>query len=174
MRKITKWILAILGVVTVIVIILGTAGYAYISRTLPRDNGTARISGLGEDVRIVRGQESVPHIIGQSIIDVVAAQGYIHAQDRFWQMETLRMAGQGRLSEMFGEKTVGTDIYLRTLNLAGHARESYKLLKPQTRELLQAYARGINAYLNRDTRLYEPPLGSEFMILNHSPETWEP
>lgn len=174
MRKITKWILAIFGVLIIIVIIMGAAGYAYISRTLPSDNGTAHISGLGEDVRIVRDQESVPHIIGQSIIDVVAAQGYVHAQDRLWQMETLRMAGQGRLSEMFGEKTVGTDIYLRTLNLAGHARQSYKLLQPQTRELLQAYTRGINAYINRDTRLYEPPLGAEFMILNHLPEPWEP
>jgi penicillin amidase len=174
MRKITKWILAILGAVTIVVIILVVAGYAYVSRTLPRDNGTAHISGLGEDVRIVRDRESVPHIIGQSIIDVVAAQGYVHAQDRLWQMEMLRMAGQGRLSEMLGEKTVGTDIYLRTLNLAGHSRESYKLLQPQTRELLQAYTRGINAYINRDTRLYEPPLGSEFIILNHLPEPWEP
>ena len=174
MRKITKWILAIFGVIAIIAIILFSAGYAYISRTLPQDNGIARIPGLGDEIRIVRDKEAVPHITGQSIIDVVAAQGYVHAQDRLWQMETLRMAGQGRLSEMFGEKTVGTDLYLRTLNLAGHSRESYKLLQPQTRELLQAYARGINAFINRETRLYEPRFGSEFMILKHLPEPWEP
>ena len=174
MRKAIKWILAFAGIVIIIAIGAMVLGYAFVSRTVPRDNGVALVAGLGEKVRVVRDKEAVPHIIGKSIIDVAAAQGYIHAQERLWQMENFRMAGQGRLSEMFGEKTIDTDKFLRTLNLASHSRQSFKLLKPQTREILQAYTRGINAFINRERRILEPALAPEFMILGHQPEPWEP
>ncbi len=174
MRKAVKWILAIAGILLILIIGIIATGYAFILRTIPADNGIARISELGENVRVVRDKEGIPHIIGKSIIDVAAAEGYIHAQDRLWQMENFRMAGQGRLSEMFGDKTVGADKFLRTLNFAGNSRESFKRLKPQTRELLQAYARGVNAYISRDRRIFEPALPPEFMILGHQPEPWEP
>ncbi len=173
MRKVAKWILSISGVLIIVALLLIAAVYAFISRTVTPDNGVAHIAGLRNDIRIVRDKEAIPHIIGGSIIDVAAAQGYLHAQDRLWQMETYRMAGQGRLSEMFGEATINSDKFLRTLNLAGHSRQSYQQLKPQTKELLQAYTSGINAFLNRETRLFEPVLGPEFMILSHQPEPWQ-
>lgn len=174
MRKALKWMLKLSGLLVILAIIAGSIGYAFLLRTIPQDNGLAKISGLGESVRVVRDKEGIPHITGKSIIDVASAQGYIHAQERLWQMETFRMAGQGRLSEMFGEKTVDTDKFLRTLNLAGHSRASYERLNPQTREILQAYVRGINAYITREKRMFEPTLPVEFMILGHQPETWEP
>jgi len=174
MRKALKWVFGILAVLAIVTVIAGAIGYAFISRTLPDDNGVAKIAQLGESVRVVRDKEGIPHIVGKSIVDVAAAQGYIHAQERLWQMETFRMAGQGRLSEMFGEATVNSDKFLRTLGLADFSRQSYERLKPQTKEILKAYARGINSYIDRDKQMFEPALPPEFMILGHKPEPWEP
>ena len=173
MRKVIKWILAVAGILVLVAVCLLAVGYAFISRTVPTDNGVAMIAELGENIKVVRDKEAVPHIIGKSIIDVAAAQGYIHAQERLWQMENFRMAGQGRLSQMFGEQTIKTDQFLRSLNLASHSKKSYERLKPQTQEILQAYTRGINAFINRERAIFEPALPVEFMILGHQPEPWQ-
>ena len=173
MRKVLKWILTISGLLIIIALCMVAAGYAFISRTIPADNGMVQIAGLGENIKIVRDKEAIPHIIGKSIIDVVAAQGFIHAQDRLWQMENFRMAGQGRLSEMFGEQTLDTDKFLRTINLAEYSKNSFEKLAPQTKKILQAYARGINAYIDRERRIFEPALPPEFIILGHQPEPWQ-
>ncbi len=89
-------------------------------------------------------------------------------------MEVLRMAGQGRLSEMFGEKTVPSDRFLKTLNIVDAAKNSEKILKPETRTLLAAYADGVNAWIKRRSGALEPSLPVEFIILGHNPEPWEP
>ncbi|MCF6321457.1 MAG: penicillin acylase family protein [Rhizobiaceae bacterium] len=174
MRKGLKWVFRILAALSVLALVIGGVGYIFISRSVTADNGIAKIPELGESVRVVRDKEGIPHITGKSIVDVAAAQGYIHAQERLWQMETFRMAGQGRLSEMFGEATVDSDKFLRTIDLDGYSRKSYERLKPETKEVLQAYARGVNAYINREKRRFEPALPPEFMILGHKPEPWEP
>ncbi|MBO0742561.1 MAG: penicillin acylase family protein, partial [Hyphomicrobiaceae bacterium] len=93
-------------------------------------------------------------------------------QDRLWQMELTRRAGQGRLSEIFGERTFGTDIFLRTLDLYGHAERSEAALSPDVRRSLEAYARGVNAFLTRDVGLLEPRLPPEFLLLRHTPQPW--
>jgi penicillin amidase len=106
--------------------------------------------------------------------DLFAALGFLHAQDRLWQMEMLRRAGQGRLSEIFGERTFFSDVFLRTLDLYGHAERSFAALSPATRASLEAYARGVNAFMARRTGLLEPRLPPEFLILRHVPEPWRP
>src|SRR5262249_43561058 len=98
--------------------------------------------------------------------------GFVHAQDRLWQMELQRRTGQGRLSELFGERTFTTDVFLRTLDLYGHAERSLAGLPPETLSALEAYARGVNAFLPRPVGGLEPRLPPEFLLLRHAPEPW--
>ena len=120
----------------------------------------------------MRDRESVPHVIARTTDDLFCALGFLHAQDRLWQMELARRAGQGRLSEIFGGRTFSTDVFLRTLDLYGHAERSEAALSPQIRASLEAYARGVNAFIGRTTGLLEPRLPPEFLLLRYEPEPW--
>ena len=142
--------------------------------TVPASSGTMAIAGFKDRVEVVRDREGVPHIFATTLDDLCAALGFAHAQDRLWQMELLRRAGQGRLSEIFGERTLNTDIFLRTLDLDGHAERSFAALPDRTRTMLEAYARGVNAYIGRTTDVFEPRLPPEFLMLRHRPEPWRP
>ena len=84
--------------------------------------------------------------------DMLCALGFLHAQDRLWQMELTRRTGQGRLSELFGERTFTTDVFLRTLDLYGYAERSLAALPPEARRNLEAYARGVNAFIDAQDR----------------------
>ena len=142
--------------------------------SVPGNDAKVVLNDLADPVDIVFDANSVPHIEAKNFEDGMRTLGYLHARDRLWQMEVLRMAGQGRLSEMFGEATLDTDWFLRTLGMAEASRASFDGLQPQTKAALKAYSAGVNAYLDRDTRLLEPVLGPEFLILGHKPEQWEP
>ena len=89
-------------------------------------------------------------------------------------MELQRRTGQGRLSEIFGERTFGTDVFLRTLDLYGHAERSLAALPPEAKQALEAYARGVNAYIKRSAGWFEPRLPPEFLLLRYQPEPWRP
>ena len=133
------------------------------------------IAGLSSPVEVVRDREGVPHIFAKTIDDLYCALGFVHAQDRLWQMELQRRTGQGRLSEIFGERTFGTDVFLRTLDLYGHAERSLAALPPEAR----ARARGLCARRQRLHRAQrsgwlEPRLPPEFLLLRHRPEPWRP
>ncbi len=114
---------------------------------MPAPSGTLAIAGLSAPVEVVRDREGVPHIFAKTIDDLYAGLGFVHAQDRLWQMELQRRAGQGRLSEIFGKDTFRNDVFLRTLDLYGHAERSLAALPAEVRRALDAYARGVNAYL---------------------------
>jgi penicillin amidase len=135
-------------------------------------SGQLALPGLTAPVDVVRDAEGVPHLFGRSLSDLYAALGFIHAQDRLWQMELLRRASQGRLSEVFGERTVDTDIFIRTLDVYGYAERALARLTPEQRASLEAYARGVNAFLQRPVGLLETRLAPEFLILRHTPEPW--
>ncbi|MEC9342698.1 MAG: penicillin acylase family protein, partial [Pseudomonadota bacterium] len=174
MRRLLKWFVrAAIALVIVALLVVG-AGLAALYATLPAANGETTLAGLEGRVRVVRDSHGVPHVEARSRVDAVRALGFVHAQDRMWQMHVLRMVAQGRLSEMFGEATVDTDIFLRTVDLTGSARASYAALSPDAQAQLVAYADGVNAWLNRDRRLFEPALTPEFLILGVEPEPWEP
>jgi penicillin amidase len=164
--------LAALAILLVAVAALGA--YVALRNTVPSPSGALAIPGLSGPVEIIRDREGVPHIFARATDDAFAALGFVHAQDRLWQMELARRAGQGRLSEMFGEYTYATDVFLRTLDLYGHAERSLAALSPQTRKMLEAYARGVNAFMGRQTGLLEPRLPPEFLLLRHEPEPWRP
>lgn len=128
------------GVAVVAVWYLGT-------RSLPDYNATWQLDGLQGPVEIVRDTHNVPHIFAEADSDVFFGLGVAHAQDRLWQMTMMRRAAQGRLSEMFGARTVKTDELLRRFDLYGAAAASVSVQDPYTLAALEAYSDGVNAWI---------------------------
>lgn len=165
-----KWLWRIFAIVVVSLALAVVALFVAGRMTLPRTDGELALSGLDGEVRIVRDRFAVPHIYAGSRGDAVFALGFVHAQDRLWQMELQRRIGQGRLSEFAGSQTLSTDIFLRTLGLYRAAEATLPNLDAETRGLLQRYADGVNAYLKNRSGLLPP----EFLILGIKPEPWRP
>lgn len=130
-------------------LVIGAGGYAiYALRTpLPQHDTALRLDGLSAPVEILRDEWGVPHIYAAIAEDLFFAQGYTHAQDRWWQMEWSRRAAQGRLGELVGRQVLGTDIQLRALGLRHVAEQELALYDAQTLSYLQAFADGVNVYL---------------------------
>jgi penicillin G amidase len=128
--------------------VLLTGGCVILPRmAFPKTRGEVRLKDLQAPVEVLRDRYGVPHIYARSAKDLFFAQGYVHAQDRFWQMEFSRRAGAGRLSELFGKKLLETDIFLRTLGFTQVAREEYRLMDDESRGYLDSYVAGVNAYI---------------------------
>ncbi len=174
MKRIVKVFIRLVFVAVPLAIIAIAGGLTWMWRSLPAEDGQISFSGLSAEVAILRDDNGVPHIQAASPNDAFAALGFAHAQDRLWQMEVSRMAGQGRLSEMFGETTIGADKWLRTMGLFDAAVSSLDALDQPTRQALDAYAHGVNAWLDRENRFFASRLPPEFVILGHMPEPWRP
>ncbi|MFZ4848753.1 MAG: penicillin acylase family protein [Caldilinea sp.] len=116
-------------------------------RATPRLEGRISVAGLAQSVEILRDKHGVPHLYAQSEADLQRALGWVHAQDRFWQMEQARRVAQGRLAEVFGEAALEADRFARTVGLQQAAEADVALLDPATRQLLAWYCEGVNAYL---------------------------
>src|SRR5262247_412764 len=174
MQRALKWIAVLVGLLVLGAALLAGAGYAWLRATVPSLSGTLALAGPSAAVSIIRDREAVPHIFAKSRSDLMFALGFTHAQDRLWQMELSRRNGQGRLSEIFGERTFTTDVFLRTLDLYGHAERSLTALPAEARSALEAYARGVNAFMTRRLGWLEPRLPPEFLLLRHRPEPWRP
>jgi len=144
-------------------------GYSELRTSLPQASGILAVNGLKESVSIVRDGNGVPYVRAASDMDAYFALGYLHAQDRLWQLEVSRRLAQGRLSEIMGRKALSEDIWMRTLDLYGAAQSAWPALSDEARASLQAYADGINAYLVEDRTL--PP---EFLLLGVEPQPWRP
>lgn len=173
-KGVLKWGGVAAGAVVVLLVLAAGTVYGLLRNTVPAASGSLAIAGLSQPVEVMRDREAVPHIFAGSLDDLHVALGFIHAQDRLWQMELQRRTGQGRLSEIFGEATYGTDVFIRTLDLYGHAERSLAVLAPEARRALEAYAQGVNAYMTRRSGLLEPQLPPEFLLLRHQPEPWRP
>ncbi|MFD0858129.1 penicillin acylase family protein [Roseovarius aquimarinus] len=174
MATVFKWLMRIAAGLLVLGV-LGVVGlYFLLSRSLPDYEARLTVPSLSAPVEIVRDNANVPHIFGQSEEDVFQALGYAHAQDRLWQMTVLRRTAQGRLSEIFGPRTLGTDQLLRRFDIYGAARRSVEWQDPATRAALEAYARGVNARL---TEINESALGRgapEMFVFNAPIAPWVP
>ena len=174
MKRTLKWLgIGAAGLVG-LALLAAALGYAVLRNTVPPASGSLSIAGLSGPVEVVRDREGVPHIFAKTTDDLYTALGFVHAQDRLWQMELQRRTGQGRLSEIFGERAFTTDVFLRTLDLYGHAERSLAALPAETKSALEAYARGVNAYMTRRLSWLEPRLPPEFLLLRHRPEPWQP
>lgn len=136
-----------LAVLLVVIITAGVLGWSQVNRTLPKTSGTIEIAGLSGSVEVRRDERGVAHIYADSMGDLMRAQGFVHAQDRFFQMDLRRLVTSGRLSELVGEAGVESDRMIRTMGWRRVAEEELPLLRPETRQALQAYAEGVNAWL---------------------------
>ncbi len=127
-------------------------------------------------MEIIRDDYGVPHIYAATSHDLFFAQGYVHAQDRFWQMDFWRHQSAGRLAELLGGSLLDTDIFLRTLGWERVAREELAALPPETRAYLEAYAAGVNAYLadHQGTALSLEYLFLPLVNPGYSPQPWVP
>jgi len=173
-------LLKALKIVVVVMLVLGLLlvsflGYT-IRRSFPVENGAIAISGIQAEVTVQRDQWGIPHIYAANSHDLFMAQGYIHAQDRFWQMDFWRHIGSGRLAEMFGASQLDTDKYLRTLGWARVAQQEIQSMDAEMKANLQAYADGVNAYLKSHQ---SSALSLEYGVLKllnprYQVEPWQP
>jgi penicillin amidase len=145
----------------------GAAGLLW--STLPPSTQHARIAGLAAPVDISFDADGIPRIHAMTEADAITALGFVHARDRMFQMELMRRVASGRLSEIAGPSTLFMDRMMRTLGLRAHAAADLGLLPPDTRAWLDAYARGVNAWIALRGRRAAP----EFLLLG-APEPWAP
>lgn len=162
-------VFVILGLVLALLLIVPLGGYLFLRRSLPVTNGTVRLVGPQAPIEVVRDDRGVPYIYAQNDLDAYFALGYVHAQDRLWQMEVQRRIGAGRLSEVLGEATLETDQFLRTLGTYRAAEQAWTVLSPQAQQVIESYIAGINAFLASN-----PPLPVEFTVLGFEPDPWQP
>ncbi len=150
-------------------ILAALAGYAFLRQSLPKTSGELVLQGLRAPVEVLRDGHGIPHIFAASAEDAYFALGFLHAQDRLWQMEVSRRVAAGRLAEALGPAALETDRFLRTLGVRRVAAENLKRLDADARAALEAYAAGVNGFLA--TR---PVLPVEFWLTGVRPEPWQP
>ena len=146
--------------------LVGAGYYLLMRRPLARTQGSLQLPGLEDKVEILRDPWGIPHIYAANQHDLLLAQGYVHAQDRLWQMDFHRRLVAGRLSEVMGDTTVPVDRWIRILSMRRVAEQEIDLLSPETRAALEAYSAGINA------RITQGRLPVEFTLLRYRPEPW--
>ncbi len=169
MTKVSKIFLGGLIALAVIGVALFIFFYHLVTKSFPQTSGTLAIPSLQKPVELFRDEWGVPHISAQTEHDLMVAVGFVHAQDRLWQMELARRAGSGRLSELLDTATLKYDKLFRTLGFARLAERLEQNMHPDSRRLLQDYAEGINAYIQLNKGKY--PI--EFDMLDVEPETWK-
>lgn len=140
-------LLGLLAVVVVAAIVATVVVVSAVRDSLPTTSGEATLPGLAGEVTVMRDDSGVPHLYGDSMTDLARAQGYVHAQERFFEMDLRRHVTAGRLAELVGADGLDTDKVIRTMGWRRVAEEELPTLKPQTRQMLQAYADGVNTYL---------------------------
>ena len=153
-----------------VVLGVGVAAWWFVYRPLPQIDGTAPLPGLQNEVTVERDQWGVPHIRAASLDDLVEAQGYVMAQDRLWQMDLLRRVARGQLSEILGPTTLKIDKDFRTLGFGRAAERDVTLLDAEPRRLIEAYARGVNKFIEK----HQKNLPLEFSLLRYKPQPWQP
>lgn len=142
----------------------------YRDLALPVTDGSLRAEGLGAPVKIVRDARGIPTITAASPHDAWFALGFVHAQDRLWQLDLHRRIGSGRLAEAFGASALEADRFLRALGVRHRAETQWQRAAPEVRAMLEAYTAGINAHLADHLRARPP----EFWLLGVEPERWSP
>ncbi|MDQ4086037.1 MAG: penicillin acylase family protein [Actinomycetota bacterium] len=170
-------IAVVVAVVLVLVLVLGAgASYWFVQRSFPKTDGVVQVPGLSDDTRVVRDRYGVPQIYADNAEDLFYAQGYVQAQDRFFQMDFRRHVTEGRLAELFGRKALRTDMFVRSMAWHEVAEEEFALLDAETRDYLEAFSDGVNAYLEGRGM---SRLSLEYTVLgmgglNYAPEEWTP
>ena len=156
-------------VAAIVVVALGMAVWWFVYRPLPPLDGSLSLPGLKSEVTVERDNWGIPHIRATSVEDLAEAQGFVTAEDRLWQMDLLRRAARGQLSEVLGPATLKIDKDFRVLNFSRAAEVDLQMTSPEVRRVMEAYARGVNHFIEmRSNRL---PI--EFTLLNYKPTPWQ-
>jgi len=162
----------ILFALLILVVLLVVVGFFLLNNlkngAIPDYNKNVPITGLSEEVTVLRDSHGIPHLKAKNEEDLYRAIGFTMAQDRLWQMDLLRRVTQGRLSEILGKEQVNTDLLMRSLRIQEKSEKILATLTPEIVSILEAFSDGINQYI-KDYML--PP---EFKILGYKPEAWKP
>ncbi|MEM6577114.1 MAG: penicillin acylase family protein [Pseudomonadota bacterium] len=174
MAQVFKWLVRITGSMILLGCVAFVLLYVLLSRSVPDYDKTLRIPGLKGPVEIVRDNANVPHIFGDHDSDLFFALGYAHAQDRLWQMIMLRRTAQGRLSEIFGPRTVEIDMLMRRLDIYNLAQSSVTEQSDDARQALRYYAAGVNARLEEINASALGRGAPEMFLFSHPVAPWRP
>ncbi len=183
-RPMTRWSDRPILFTRLLILLIPICAYAQTSQNtdLPRaahkalavTSGQLRVRGLERPVNVLRDHWGVPHIYAENQHDLFFAQGVVAAQDRLFQMELWKRAGQGRLAENLGPSALARDVNARALRYRGNMRAEYESYSPDTREILSAFTDGINSYIASLTAPGGPGLPVEFQLAGFSPDAWHP
>ncbi|UWR24029.1 penicillin acylase family protein [Sulfitobacter sp. S190] len=174
MAVLFRWLVRLTAAMLVLGVLAISLVYWLASRSLPDYTAEIEVPNLTAAVEIVRDNANVPHVFGANDNDIFYGLGFAHAQDRLWQMTTLRRTAQGRLSEIFGTATLNTDKLLRRLDLYALSVASVEALDDTTQAALRAYAAGVNARLDQ---INSEALGRgapEMFLFNAPMAPWRP
>ncbi|MBB5869520.1 penicillin amidase [Allocatelliglobosispora scoriae] len=177
LRKIALWALA--SVLVLALILAGTIVWS-VRRAFPEQGGTLALKGLQSKVTVLRDEWGVPQVYAANADDLYRAQGYLHAQDRFWEMDFRRHVTSGRVAELFGESQAETDVYLRTMGWRRVAEQEWGLISAEAKGFLTSYAEGVNAWLDANGGTEATGAKSlEYTILGlqnsgYTVEKWDP
>jgi penicillin amidase len=170
-----RWAARVLTVLLALALVLGGVVAYTVRQSFPQLEGTLRLPGLAGNVEIYRDKSGIPHIYADTAEDLFMAQGFVHAQDRFWEMDFRRHVTAGRLSELFGSATLDNDKAIRTMGWRRVAQQELPELADRTRRYLDAYAKGVNAWLRANPNASDRSL--EYSVLKvqngaYQPEPW--
>src|SRR6266436_9670507 len=135
------------SLIALLLIVLGCGFYLYLRSALPQTDGRIVLAGPKAEIRVERDADGVPRIVAQDDEDLAFGLGFVHAQERLFQMELQRRCGAGRLAEIFGQQALATDRQMRVLGLYRAAEAEIPTLSPAVRRAVEAYAAGVNAFL---------------------------
>ncbi|HXN53364.1 MAG TPA: penicillin acylase family protein [Candidatus Acidoferrum sp.] len=166
MRTILRIVFWVFGIV---VVVGGAVIWWLVYRPLPQLDGSAVLPGLEKEVTVERDRWGVPHIRADTVEDLAEAQGYVMAQDRLWQMDLLRRAARGQLSEILGKATLAIDKDFRTMEFGRAADREVGLMDKASRAIMEAYARGVNRFIEQHGKT----LPLEFSLLGYKPQPWQ-
>jgi penicillin G amidase len=169
-----RWMLRLLTGMIALSLVALIIAYWFLSRSLPGYSETFALPDISAPVEIVRNNDNVPHIFGKTDEDVFFALGFAHAQDRLWQMTMLRRTVQGRLSEVFGPRTLKIDELMRRYDLYGLAGQSLAVQDTPTQAALTAYARGVNAWIEQVNVGARGRGAPEMFFFSNEIAAWQP
>ncbi len=170
MNKVIKIVIGLFGTILALAVGILIISYFVLQSKIPTYSGEVSVSGISGDVKIYRDDHAIPFVIADNDLDATFALGYLHAQERLFQMDISRRAGEGRLSEVLGSKTIPFDKMFRTIGIYKLCENSFSKLNLRTKEILNAYSKGVNAYIKEANGNYT----FEFDVLGYEPEPWKP
>lgn len=171
-----RWATYVSAAVVLLLVAGLVTAVTVVRRPLPTVDGTIEVPGLAGEVEVVRDENGIPQVYADTAEDLFYAQGFVQAQDRFFEMDFRRHVTSGRLAELLGEDALETDMYIRAMGWRRVAEQELSLLSPETLDYLEAYSAGVNAYIDSN----EPAqMALEYSVLalnglDYTPEEWTP